>query len=92
MAYQKTAYEWEEYFRRLPADEIIAVPFVWQKEDAEAMLTIVYSDMGIELSDDEWAWATDAYEDNERFNEDSLETMRNVLADIVDSRNKKEGK
>jgi hypothetical protein len=48
--------------------------------------------MGIVLSDDVWAWATDAYEDNERFNEDSLETMRNVLADIVDSRNKKEGK
>jgi hypothetical protein len=92
MAYQRTAKEWAEYFTQLPADEVIAVPFVWQKEDAEATLTIVYNDMDIELSDDEWAWATDAYEDNERFNEDSLETMRNVLTDIVDSRNKEEGK
>lgn len=92
MAYLKTAYEWEEFFRQLPADELIAVPFVWQKDDAEAVLTIVNNDMDIELSDDEWSWAVSNYENNERFNEDSTETMSNVLMEIVDSRAEKEGK
>jgi hypothetical protein len=92
MPYQRTAKEWADYFAQLPADELIAVPFVWQKEDAEAMLSVVYANISIELSDDEWSWATDAYEDHERFNEDSLETMRDVLTDIVDSRDAKEGK
>jgi hypothetical protein len=92
MAYQRTAKEWADYFAQIPADEVIAVPFVWEKDDAEAMLSIVYGDMEIALTDDEWLKASDAYEDNERFNEDSLETMRDVLTDIVDSRAAKEGK
>ena len=83
MAYQKSAEEWAAYFAQLPADEIVAVPFVWGKDDAEAALSIMCSDLEVTLTDDEWRWVTKSYEDNERFNDDSLETMRETLASVM---------
>lgn len=92
MSFTRTAAQWAEFFKELPADEMVAVPFVWCKEDAEATLSIVTDDLTVELDEEEWGRTVHNYEDNERFNEDSTETMVWVLKQILEARKpQKEG-
>ena len=90
MSYTRTAEDWAEYFATLPADEMVAVPFIWSKEDADAALSILTGSLDVELTEEEWSRVVHNYEDNERFNDDSLETMTWILEEILKARTEQE--